>query len=357
MRARDAALLGLTLAALTGCGGAGTRDDALTSAFDEARATGAGDGDLMRSAEEQRRLADEATRSGDEQAASDHRTAARLLLEAAETERERRELSRLTREAEAREEAAIVEAVRLEDERGDEAAALARDLAGDLAREQARLAFQQAETDEARRTRRNAGPVANARRRAANALRTRARLILLAAEQMGAEPQAVEQVRTTLSDDDDPIRSLRAADQGLSSALAILGQARLHRPVGPEQAASLRAEAEDRGFTLEARPEGLVVLASEIFTRGARPAQTRLNHLLDLVRAHPRPPIALRLRGDGRLGRQRLAALTRALADGPGGVQASLASPGEHAGDVEVVFFAFAPNGAATPTTQPAQGQ
>ncbi|NOY93173.1 MAG: hypothetical protein GXP55_18465 [Deltaproteobacteria bacterium] len=322
------------------------RDDTLATEFRSQLAVRARGSDRMQGAEAARRRAAQASVAGDEDAANDYRTEARLLLEAAETEVETRDLERERRAAERREEAATTEAVRLETTREEEARDLARELAGDLAREQARQAFTQAEEDEARRTRRNAGPVAAARRRAAASLSLRARLVLAAAEAMGAPSDQVDALRASLAvRATDPVRALSRADDALSRALTLLGQARAAQPgdVASERA-SLEAAAQDRGFVLEARPEGLVVRAPSVFPRAARPNAARLAHVLDLVRAHPRGPIAVTLSGTGALARRQRAAILRAYGvDPPSGLRFEVSAPSaaSPAGSIELLFFAF----------------
>jgi hypothetical protein len=109
--------------------------------------------------------------------------------------------------------------------------------------------------------------------------------------------------------------------------------------------ASLEAAAEARDFVLEARPEGVVVRASAVFSRGPRPNAARLGHLLDLTRAHPRGPTAIILSGEGALARRQLAAIRHRLgADAPGDLRFEIAEPSvaSPAGTVELLFFAFA---------------
>jgi len=199
--------IALLVLALSACGGASRPTDTLAHDFDTASDLRGASPDLMTQADQAREAMAQAEAAGDDAAAADERTRARLLLEAAQTHASTLELSAAQRAAQTREDAAITEAVRLENEREALAHALARDLAGDLARQQAREAFAQAEQDEARRTARNAGPVANARRRAADALRVRARLVLAAAEVMGAPTDEVVAARTVLAAEvSDPMR-------------------------------------------------------------------------------------------------------------------------------------------------------
>jgi len=189
----------IALMACLACGGAPAYTDTLRAEFESPDAGSARSAapEVMAEADRARALMLAAEDAGDDAAAADERTRARLLLEAAGTQAERVSLEQAQREAEAREEAATVEAVRLETLREQEARALAQDLAGDLARDQARQAFAQAEEDETRRSARNAGPVAAARQRAAQALTLRAQLVLAAAEVMGAAPADVDALRAS----------------------------------------------------------------------------------------------------------------------------------------------------------------
>jgi len=345
----------VALMACLACGGAPAHTDTLRAEFESPDAGSARSAapEVMAEADRARELMLAAEDAGDAAAAADERTRARLLLEAAGTQAERVSLEQAQREAEAREEAATVEAVRLETLREQEARALAQDLAGDLARDQARQAFAQAEEDETRRSARNAGPVAAARQRAAQALTLRAQLVLAAAEVMGAAPADVDALRASLAtESNDPVVALQTADGALSRALTLLGRARAAQPPAAGERASLEAAARDRGFVLEARPEGLVVRAEGIFTHGPRPATVRLNHLLDLLRAHPRGAVAITLSGDGALGRRQQAALQQAFgADPPAGLRFELTPPTSiaPAGTVELLFFAVAAEPPPTP--------
>ncbi len=276
---------------LAGCGGTSPPPLRLNEVFGSARVAVARREapDLYARAELARREAERAQARGDREAAQDHATRARLLLEAAIVEAERIAL-----------EGERLEALRIADEAATAAAAaeqarheLERERvharAAALARAQMQEAWAQAAQEEARRFRRRSAELTAARRRAALALRDRARLVLAAARALGADAAQVEQVAATLPrPDGDPAQALEQAEQAYRAALAVLGAARATHPVDEAVRASFLADAREHGFDAELRPEAAVLSLPR------RPTTAQLRALAALTAAYPHGPLRLR---------------------------------------------------------------
>ncbi len=272
--------------------------------------------------------ADEAAAGGDDAAADDHLTRARLLLEAALAEAARIDDERARREVEAevariRDRARRDERARAELER--EAARLA---ASRSAREETLAALALAEEDEARGGRRARVSLEETAdlRRAAAALRERARLVLGAAIALGAPEPATSEVTAALRASEeartDPLLALREADRANHEALAALGAARAEMDGPPAGAALALAEAATaEGFSPLALPEGTGVEVEGLFSGSgvSRGASARLERVAAFVAAHPHGPVQVQAQvtaagsAGERVAARRAEALRRAL--------------------------------------------
>lgn len=358
--------MALLLGACGAGGPAASRDvrDQLES--DESAVARARAPDLIARAEAAADAADRAERGGDLVAASDRATQARLLLAAAWAEAARVEDDEARREIE--EELAGVLARARRDERTREALSrnLARLASARAAREEAERALEQAEQDEARGGRRARVSLQEASdlRRAAAALRARARTSLAAAASLGAPERAMapahELLRRSEQMQRDPLAALRAADRAHHESLRALGEARAHAEgPGPDGLLVLTEAAQAEGFDALALPEGTAVEADGVFS-GSSPhvgSMAKVRRLAALVAAHPHGPVQLQVlvRQGGRAGEQlserRARALRTALiaAGAPETrlsiqpVDAALASD-EPTDRVRLVFVAYVPD-------------
>jgi hypothetical protein len=287
--------------------------------------------DLVDAANDAAAAAERAEAAGDLTAARDHSTRARLLADAALAERERVAAEHERVELEGR-------ALELEDEivRNErEARAIeedaARTAAVRAAREELARAFAVAEIDEA--TTRRSGRVSLAdepeMRRAAIAIRERARILAAAAAAMGADAASVENVETLATRSAStagPLESLSIAEDAYRAARAALGAARRARP-GPtvEEIAAAVEAAETDGFRAVRLERGLGIEATDVFRPGsARPGTAgagRIARLAALLASHPHGAVTIEVdvagSGEGatRLARDRGEWARRALVD------------------------------------------
>src|SRR5690606_18700738 len=162
-------------------------------------------------------------------------------------------------------------------------------------------------------------------RRAAAALRARARLVAAAAQALGAPADAPAATQAALTASDaarDPAAALDAADRASHEALRALGAARraLEGP-GPDGTSALAEAARAEGFEVIALPEGIAIEVEGLFAgRGlARGASARIERLASLIAAHPHGPVVVQAQGPAsgrqgeRLAQQHAEALRRAL--------------------------------------------
>jgi hypothetical protein len=321
------AILAVLLAA---CGGGSTVTRSLRDRLESPESRAARDRapELIAQVEAALEDAEAAQRANDAAAAADHATRARLLLDAAVTEAARIVDEEERGAVEERVASALARARRDEAAREAIGAELARHASARAAREEALRALVQAAEDEARPRRRARVSLEEAQdlRRAAEALRARARLTVAAAEALGASADAIRPANEALAASEEArtnlIAALDAADHAHHEALRALGEARsqLEAP-GPDGASALAEAARAEGFEAIALPEGLAVEAEGIFAAGgiARNARARVERLAALVAAHPHGPVQVQAqvpiggpRGE-RLAVQRAEALRRAL--------------------------------------------
>lgn len=246
--------------------------------------------------------ADAAERAGDPAAAADHATRARLFLEAALAEAARLEDETERANVEAQIATLLAQARRDEEAREAIDRRLARDAAASAAREEALAALALAESDEARPARRRRLSLEEAAdlRRAAAALRARARLTAAAAVALGADEATLTAANEALAASEaatgDPTQAVSHADRAHREALRALGVARTAAEgPGPDGAATLAEAARAEGFEVVALSEGTGVEVAGLFA-GASPAPSRgasarLARLAALVAAHPHGPI------------------------------------------------------------------
>jgi len=272
--------------------------------------------DLYEQAVAAQRLVATAEADEDTEAAADHATRARLLLAAsvAEADRIALEEQRLAAEASARE--AEEQAARDRRARLSVESETGRRRAAKVAAEQAALAFQQAVDDEARRYRARTGERAELRRDAARVLVRRAKLIVAAAETLGADADEVNRASSLIEESErsrEPAVALRTAERALRAALSAVGSARARRegPTPEEHQALLEAAREAR-FEVEQLDRGVLVRLPALFGSGvrwARGANARLGRLAAILRAHPHGVVQIHAYGSsGNLrARRRLA--------------------------------------------------
>lgn len=362
MTARRTLVLALALLALVGCGPA-KPSETLRELFDTPEAEQARERapDLFADAHRARDETARAQGAEDEVAAADHATRARLLLAAAVAESERIALEERRLAAEARTRRAIARARRDEVARREVLRGLELELAARVAEEQGRVAFTVATEDEARRYRATAAEREQMHREAAAFLEQRARLVLAAAEAMGADAAEVAALRARLDEDDrgrTPAALVEAADRDLRQAYVLLGRAR-GRGERPDRdaRAALVARATELRFGVEQHDRGLVVSTDAVFTgRATRPARGAVERLSELLLAHPIGPVRLEVHAamPASPARQRLVtaraeALAAALAEAgvprdrlrAEGVAENAAS--ESTNRVDVVFTAYGP--------------
>ncbi|MEZ4339394.1 MAG: hypothetical protein R3B82_22455 [Sandaracinaceae bacterium] len=309
--------------------------------------------------------ADAAERAGQEAAAADHATQARLLLEAALAEAARLDDETERANIEAQIATLLTQARRDEEAREALDRALARDAAATAAREEALAALALAESDEARPLRRRRLSLEEAAdlRRAAAALRARARLAIAGAEALGVDAAALAPAVEALGQSEgatgDPVAALAHADTAQREALRALGAARAaSEGPGPAAAAELAEAARAEGFDVVSLPEGTAVEVGGLFAGAAptlaRSASARVARLAALVAAHPHGPIQVQAQvaqvghaADALAGR-RAEALRRALVDAGADAERLSAQPidGALRGDepverVRLLFLAY----------------
>lgn len=318
--------------------------------------------DLIAQVEQALEEADEAQRANDPAAAADHVTRARLLLDAAVTESARIADEEERRRIEARVATVLGRARRDEEARAEIGRELNRLASIRTAREETLRALERAVPDERRRRVRVSLDQAADLRRAAAALRARARLTMAAAQALGAPEDALGPTHAALSASEearDPMDALEAADRASHEALRALGavRRRLDAP-GPDGASALAEAARAEGFEPIAVPEGLAVEVEGLFSGNglARDARSKVERLAALIAAHPHGPVQVQAQGPaaGRRGEQaaerRAEALRRALVSAGAdasrlsaqGIPPSLAAatPVERA---RLLFVAYAP--------------
>ncbi|WP_053230734.1 hypothetical protein [Sandaracinus amylolyticus] len=313
----------VVLIACVGCGGgqrraSDVRRELDASGLDEARESAP---DLVAAARDALEEVERAEAAGELEAAADHATRARLLAEAALTERERAQADAARLEIEQR-------SIELEEQAlRDEAAARALDMesarlaASRAAREELARAMERAQQDEAqpaRRRRVSVGDDAQVRR-AALAIRERARLLASAAAAMGGELSAlarVEELARRSANESAPMESLELAEQAHEQARALLGAVRRSRPAPAREEIGAAIEAIEtarlRAVQLE---RGLAIELEEMFRAGtATPsagASARITRAAEVLRALPHGPVAIEVDVSGtgdpatRVARQR----------------------------------------------------
>lgn len=319
----------LALLSLGACGGRSAMSAELRDRLGSAESRAARDHapDLIAQVEAALDDAEDAERQNDRDGAADHLTRARLLLDAAVTEAARIGDERERREIEERVASVLARARRDEEAREAIGVELARLASIRAAREETQRALAQAAADEARPGRRTRVSLDEAQdlRRAAAALRARARLIAGAAQALGAPANALLATNAALTASDDardPAIALDAADRASHEALRALGAARrqLEAP-GPDGASALAEAARAEGFEVIALPEGIAVEVEGLFSGSglARGASAQVARLASLIAAHPHGPVQVQAQGpaSGRQGerqaQQHAEALRRAL--------------------------------------------
>lgn len=317
----------LIAALLVGCGGGPRPSQPLRTrlAAEESAAARERAPELAAQVEAALDDADAAAAAGSPEAADDHLTRARLLLEAAQAEAARIDDERARRAVE--EEVARIRDRARRDERARAAleAESARLAASRSAREEQLAALRMAEEDEARGGRRARVSMEETAdlRRAAAALRERARLMLGAAIALGATEEETAEATAAIAASEeartDALVALREADRAGHLALEALGAAR-SRTEGPPEGAgrSLVEAATAEGFTPVALPEGAAVEVDGLFA-GAGVVRGRVERVAAFVRAHPHGPVQVQAQvtqagaAGERLAARRAEALRRAL--------------------------------------------
>lgn len=321
--------------------------------------------DLVDAAHEALARAEEAEAAQRLDEVADHATRARLYAEAALAEQERIAAERERLELEQR--ALQLEEQILADERDaraveEESRRLA---AAEVAREELERARTRAEEYEAhpgRRARHSIGDDGEARR-AAIAIRERARVLAAAAIAIGADAALLNRIEELVARGTaaPPIESLALAEQALDQARDALAAARRARPgPSPEEIASAIEAIEEAGLEAVRLDRGLGIEASGLF-RGTsaapeRGAEARIARIAAIAQAHPHGALALEIdvpsAGEAatRLARQRAEWARRALVAAgvpaerlsyraPGSTIAS-PSPGDR---VRVILLAYVP--------------
>lgn len=276
--------------------------------------------------------ADESERafaSGDLDASADHATRARLEAAAALAEHER---ARIEHErASIEQEAIVLEERAVEDERAARAieAEMARARASRAAREELERALELAERDEAHPVRRARVSIADDAelRRAALAIRERARLLIAAAGVMGAETIVLaraEELAGLSAGHGSPRQALELAEQAHEAARDALASARRMRPAPTrEEIASLLEAARETGLSVMQFERGLGLELGSMFrgttTQPSPGAERRIAQAASLLRMHPHGPVAIEVDVPGvgesatRLSRARAEWARRAL--------------------------------------------
>lgn len=252
------------------------------------------------------RAADEAERAferGDLDASADHATRARLEAIAALAEHERAlaEHERASLESET----TLLEERAVQDETATRAieAEIARTRAARAAREELQRALELAERDEAHPVRRARVSIVDdaEMRRAALAIRERARLLAAAASAMGAETIVLaraEELAGLSAGTSSPRQALELAEQAHEAARDALASARRTRPAPTrEEIASLLEAARESGLSVMRFERGLGVEVGPVF-RGSTSqplpgSERRLARIASLLRMHPHGPIAI----------------------------------------------------------------
>ncbi len=305
--------LSLVLLALAGCGGASVSVGARgattvetssieTSSIEALR----GDApELVASAERARDAAEALEARGEAAAASDRRTEARLLEDAALAEHERADAVRAQAELEQQTIASEEQTLRDRAELDALEVTVRRAAAARVAREELQRALVRAEQDEAarasRRMRHSAGD-AGELRRAAALIADHARWLLHAASAMGAPADEVARVAVRLepSASASGASALSSAEEARRDAQALLGARRRLQPVlTVEDVSSLCEAAELEGFTVARLERGLSVEALDVFRAGSEVSsplgRVRLRRLAALLVSYPVGSIVLEL--------------------------------------------------------------
>lgn len=277
---------------------------------------------------------------GDAAAAADDATLARLYAQAALEERARLDAddARLSAERETLEAEAELHAV--EAASAGNTSELARLAAARTAREEGARALARAEIDEARpgRARHDSLDDLAELRRAAGAIRDRARLLSAAATALGASSSsAVDDAIAASEAASAPLESVRLADRAHAAARAQLAQARrAHPSVEPARIASLVEAAESEGFHAVRLARGAGVELERAFdgssTRPSHVAEGRLVRLAALITSYPDGPVVVEIDSAtsadvAHLAAPRAAAVVHALV--AAGVDASRVSAAE----------------------------
>ncbi|MEM9195784.1 MAG: OmpA family protein, partial [Myxococcota bacterium] len=322
--------------------------------------------DLFAEAVETRRELDRATGRSDEQTIADLQTTTRLQLDLAITEAQRLGLEEERLTIERGLEAQETELRRLREARFELQDRAVRRAASETAETQARVAFEQAITDERRRYRNRSRERVALHRDAAAVLRRRALLLVAAARAIGATDASLQPVEALVTESEaqrDPHDSMRFADRAVRQAMGALGELRGQRETpSTDQRQALIDAATAVGFETEQRDSGLVVRAPGIFVGNAArispEGQARIARLATLMDAHPQGPVQLRgFSGTGTPAARLTGAEARAeaakailLTEGidSGRVAVAGVADVEDAAvrnSVEAVFLAFAPVG------------
>lgn len=346
---RALAIAALLVVSSASCSGSPTRDDGLAELFEAEgpRAARTRAPDMLGAADRAREDAESARRRGDADAAADHATRARLLLTAAVAESERIALEERRLAIEARIEELDAQAARDAVATREIEAEVERLLASRLAQREARRMFEIASEDEPRRFRRVEDDRAQMHREAAAFLRTRASLLLAAAEALGAEPASLIPARERVEEAGrvrDVTEQVTAAQDAFRAAQALLGAARA-RSEGPDadQRAALVRDAGEQGFEVEQVDRGLVVVVDGVFRgRGAQVEAASARRIAALLSAHPHGPVRVEVMGERRAAAARAEALERALV--AAGVPEARVGADPVAGEprVALVFVAYA---------------
>ncbi|MCA9602907.1 MAG: hypothetical protein R3A78_00480 [Polyangiales bacterium] len=286
-RWRDGALCLLVASAISACG-AGPKTEA-ESALDAVQSAAAlraraeaPDLVALAALAADRARASEAT--GDAVAAAEYATRARTLVEVAVAATDLAVLERERRRYETDASKTLVDVAAVEATLRAETERVQRDAAAALAGDEASRAFELATADERARFRESSAERRAAFAKATGTLLDRARLMLAAAAAMGAAATEVDALTLRIADARNAkpeSTALELADVIVRDVLALLGTLRARAPAATlAERASLEEEARAFGFTLEAKPEGLLVGV-------ARPGTVADKRLGALIAAHP----------------------------------------------------------------------
>ncbi len=302
----------LALPCVLGCAGGASGRGVMAERFARAKASGAR-ALAPRLFARASRARDEAARArarGEQTAASDYEMSAGLFLDAALAEAEQTRLERRRAAAERRAAKALERQAEHQRVRLSVEAEIARLEAARVARQEARRVFQQ----DGRHTgqtngRKDRQQLAEDRKRAADFLLKRARLMLAAAVAMGARSQDIQGAERAIEQAEAEAAgtsargisaSVSRAERALAAAEQTLGAARAQYP-GPnhDEIAALVSAAEERGLACERLDRGVVVTLADVFAAGtsrlSSQGKRKLQQLAALVRAHPHGPVRIRL--------------------------------------------------------------